>query len=120
MAKMIPNVIDPACTSEAERLVFCKLKDDPVTQPWIVLHSLDIASHRSLPHGEIDFLVIIPGKGVLCLEVKSYVRCSEGRWYYSPSAEPEVRSPFKQASEAMHSIRQRLFDKYPELKRIVF
>ena len=120
MAKMIPSIIDPGCTSEAERIVFDKLKDDPGTEAWIVLHSLNIALHKTQVKGEIDFLVIIPAKGVLCLEVKSYVRNDEGLWYYSRDAKPTVRSPFRQASDAMHSIRLRLTESHPEFTRIVF
>jgi Nuclease-related domain/Type III restriction enzyme, res subunit len=120
MARMIPSIIDPECASEAERHVFQKLKNDPKADQWVVFHSLDIARHETRIKGESDFVIILPGRGVLCLEVKSYVRCAEGLWYYSPHGKPEVRSPFKQASEAMHSIRGQLIAKHPELETLVF
>jgi len=37
---------------------------------WTVLHTLGIARRATGPYGEIDFVVIIPGEGVICLEVK--------------------------------------------------
>jgi DNA polymerase III delta prime subunit len=72
--------------------------------------------------GEIDFVVIIPNKGILCLEVKacSSLRREGGLWYYGAGAKPDPRGPFKQASEAMHSLRQRLVARNPGFSRVVF
>jgi len=70
MAIMIPPVIHPGCSSTAEREIFQRLKDDADTRDWIVLHSLDLAEHVENIAGEIDFVVIIPYKGILCIEVK--------------------------------------------------
>lgn len=122
MARMIPPVISPDTRSPGEREIFQRLRDDPDTHDWIVLHSLDVAAHRRQVVGEIDFVVIIPGKGVLCLEVKahSHIKCEDGLWYFGAATTPETRSPFKQAAEAMHSIRQRLTARHPEFGRIVF
>jgi len=36
----------------------------PDTAGWTVLHSFDIADDRRQIAGEIDFLCIVPGKGV--------------------------------------------------------
>ena len=77
---------------------------------WTVLHSFDIADHRRRLAGEIDFLCLVPGEGVLVVEVKGChsLRRRGGDWYYGRSAEPDHRGPFRQASEAMHSLRRRL------------
>ena len=60
--------------------------------------------------GEIDFLVVAPGLAVLALEVKGCheLHRSGGLWYYGADAAGDPRGPFKQASEAMHSLRERL------------
>lgn len=107
---MIPAQIYRGNPSPGEKEIFRRLANDPNTQEWIVLHSLDIATHVERVAGEADFVVIIPHKGVLCLEVKatSSIRREKGLWYYGSNPTPDKRGPFKQASEAMHSIRKRL------------
>lgn len=119
---MIPSTASREGTSAGEREVFRRLKDDPATGSWIVLHSLDIASHVKRVSGEADFIVIIPHQGVLCLEIKgcSRLRRERGSWYYGSDPVPDERGPFRQASEAMHSIRKRLVQIDPGLSRVVF
>ncbi|HWQ91253.1 MAG TPA: NERD domain-containing protein, partial [Clostridia bacterium] len=118
---MIPSSL-PAQAPPGERELFLRLRDDPSTADWTVLHSLDIACHRSQVTGECDFLVIIPRKGVVCVEVKShnYVHRNCGDWYYGTQPDPDTRGPFKQASGAMHSIRAQLLKKRPDFNRVVF
>lgn len=122
MARMIPPRIRPDCSSPGEREIFQRLKDDPETDDWIVLHSLDVAEHVTNIAGEIDFVVIVPGKGVLCVEVKacSSLRRLDGLWYYGRNAKPDARGPFKQASAAMHSIRGNLATQRRDLSKIPF
>ncbi len=122
MARMIPPIISSETRSPGEREIFQRLRDDPDTRDWIVLHSLDVAAHRRQVTGEIDFVVIIPGKGVLCLEVKAHTRikCEHGLWFFGSAPTPETRGPFKQAAESMHSIRTRLAARRSDFGRIVF
>ena len=122
MATLIPSIISPDCTSPGEQEIFSKLRDDPFTKDWIALHSLDIAHHRKQVSGEIDYVVIIPSKGVLCLEVKACesLHRDHGLWYYGINPKPDPKGPFKQASDAMHSIKDRLFRQRPDLKTVVF
>lgn len=122
MATMIPPILPKKNVSPGERAIFLRLRDDPLTEGWIVLHSLDIADHRQQIFGEIDFVIIVPAKGVVCLEVKSHTRIQrvDGIWYYGNKLQPDVRGPFKQASEAMHSIRKYITAKQPNLSRIIF
>jgi len=119
---MIPPDIHPSCASPGEHEIFRRLKDSPGTQNWIVLHSLDVSNHLKRISGEIDFVVIVPSKGILCLEVKacSQLRRKNGMWYYGSSTNPDFRGPFKQASEAMHSIRKKLSERRPDLAGVVF
>ena len=121
MAVMYSSTIS-AASPPGEMEIFKRLRDDPETEGWTVLHSLDIANHINQVSGEADFVVIIPGKGILCLEVKSHSKISrrDGSWYYGKDLTPETRGPFKQASSAMHSIRNYLLQKRPDFSRIVF
>jgi ATP:corrinoid adenosyltransferase len=123
MARMIPPTFSGKTTSPGEKQLFQRLKEDPNTSEWIVLHSLDIAHHIRQIEGEADFVVIVPSKGILCVEVKSHThiqRDPAGYWYLGRDSTPEQRGPFKQASEAMHSLRTRLFAQYPQFKNLVF
>ncbi len=149
--RLIPPTIPPDTPSDGEKLVFGLLAADSAgsrargrrargrrgrrsrparptsatsldTSGWTVLHSLDVAHHRRQQQGEIDFACVVPGRGVLCLEIKGCHRLSRGRglWYYGADTEGDPRGPFKQASEAMHSLRDRLVHQRPHLKRVPF
>src|SRR5450759_851252 len=88
--RLIPPTIAESTQSGGERAVFDSLAATladraagagaaiatPDTASWTVLHSFDIADHRRQLAGEIDFLCIVPGKGVLVVEVKG---CQELR-----------------------------------------
>lgn len=114
-------MIPPLIRSDAppgERLVYQRLASDPATDSWIVLHSQDLAEHVRQVQGEADFVVIVPGRGVAVIEVKSHTRVSrrdDGQWLLG-SMPPTARGPFQQASEAMHSIRSYLAGKRIDLR----
>jgi hypothetical protein len=119
---MIPPGFDRERTAPGEQIVFERLRLEPGTADWIVLHSLDVADHGTQVQGEIDFVVIAPGLGVLCLEVKSHrtaARSENGEWHLGADP-PTLRSPFRQASDSMHSIRQRLAAEDSRLSRVPF
>jgi RecA/RadA recombinase len=122
MARMIPPYVNQKTLSPGEQEVFRRLKDEPDTAAWIALHSLDIASHRTAVAGEIDFTLIIPSKGVLCLEVKACqtLHRENGVWFYGRNSTGDSRGPFKQASMAMHSLRDRILRLRPDFSKIVF
>jgi hypothetical protein len=123
MAIMIPPVIGADTKSPGEHEVFKRLRDDPSTTDWIVLHSLDIARHLRQVSGEIDFVVIIPHLGVLCVEVKAHrkiERRPDGMWIYGSDPKPDHRGPFKQASDAMHSLKKQVFAMRSDLAAVPF
>ncbi len=109
MAKMIPAQIDDAVLSSAERRVFDLLDTDPDTSEWTVLHSLGLARRTTGPYGEIDFVVIIPAEGIVCLEIKGgRVSCENGVWRTMDrhgNLETLKKSPFMQARESMFALR---------------
>src|SRR5438132_12895651 len=102
MARMIPPSISSICASPGEKEIFARLKDEPGTEDWIVLRSLDIAHHLRQTVGEADFVVIVPFLGVLCLEVKAChsLQRRHGLWFYGRDPQGDPRGPFKQSSQA--------------------
>lgn len=118
MARMIP----PACpvnSPSGERDLFNKLRDDPDTSEWVVLHSLDLKKHKSKIEGELDMVVLVPRLGVLCLEVKGCeVSRQDGKWVYP--YETSLEGPFKQASSSMHSLRAYLVGRDCTLSKLLF
>ena len=115
-ARMIPNSILPD-SPPGERAIFDRFRSDPACEGWIVLHSLDLARHIKRVSGEADFVVIVPDQGVAVLEVKShdFVKFDERGWWLGSSISPDTRGPFKQAAEAMHSIRHYIAHTLPDL-----
>jgi len=118
VARLIPPLF-PEGAAPGEKSVYRKLAEDQTTDDWIVLHSLNIAEHVRNLEGEADFVVIAPKLGILVIEVKSHQHFTfdNGVWKLGNQA-PTTRGPFKQASEAMHSIRKDLLKKKIDLRSI--
>lgn len=120
---MIPAVLDREDTpSPGERLLFDFLKYAPGTDSWVVFHSQRLAYVDKKPQGEADFVVCVPGYGVLVLEVKASIRIVRrgGRWLYGPE-EAVGPNPFKQASDAMFAIKNSLERRLPDqAKQVLF
>ena len=108
MAKMIPSVLSPEVKSNAERKIFEWFRDSKNTEDWIVLHSLGISNHKTVIHGEVDFFVLVPYKGLFALEVKGgRIQRRDGIWTYTNrhgQTSSKQRGPFEQAWEGIHSI----------------
>jgi hypothetical protein len=118
---MIPSFIDPQTSSPGEKEVFGVLKADAPAD-WTVLHSVNLPQHVRQLEGELDFLVLIPGEAAVCVEVKAHHKVSRdanGLWRMGNDA-PVSKSPFVQASEAMHSLSGRLKAADPALGGIPF
>lgn len=119
---MMPAFCPADVPSPAEPEIFATLRDAPGTEGWIVLHSLDIARHATQMSGEADFVIIVPGMGVLCLEVKgarSIRRTADG-WYVGREGTLDARGPFRQAANAMHSLRKSLVKRRSGMGRVLF
>jgi len=116
MATMIPPIVSPD-TPGSERRVFESLKTSAGTDDWTILHSLGISSAWTGEFGEIDFVVIIPRHGIVCIEVKGgTVSHKNGTWYTRRhgAAVPDrlKRSPFLQAQEGMWKLKTALATKF--------
>jgi hypothetical protein len=119
MALMLPSTC-PEDAPPGERELFRRLRDDPETKGWTVLHSLDLARHVGKVAGEADFVVIVPSHGVLVIEVKSHKTIVvDGQGWRLGHETVDSRGPFKQASQAMHSVRNYLIEKDPLFGLIV-
>ena len=110
MATMIPNnIVNIEKCSPGEIDLFEKLKNDNnITRDWYVLHSLRNASEPKKFDGEMDFLVIIPDKGIICIEVKASRVISRigGTWDFGSYYKSEP--PFEQVKKSMWHVEQRL------------
>jgi ATP:corrinoid adenosyltransferase len=118
MARMIPPIY-PSDTPQGERRVFDLLKNDPDTKDWVVLHSLGISRHKTKRSAEIDMVVLVPELGVLCIEIKgTQVSRHEGVWDYGYKT--SIEGPFRQASTAMHALRDSLASQDTIFRDILF
>ena len=108
MARMIPPYISDKVKSTGEKLIFDLFENDPATEDWIVLHSLGLSQHATRLYGEIDFVVLAPGLGIFCLEVKSGEVCrSQGLWKFTNrfgQTNTKPYGPFEQAGDGMFSL----------------
>lgn len=111
MARMMPSYIDDFAPP-GERAVFGMLSGGP--EDWTVLHSLDLAPWNRWLRTEIDFVVIVPDTGIVCIEVKSHMEIGYDGCTWTP--EDIRRSPFKQASDARHSFYRKLRDLAPQYR----
>lgn len=127
MARLIPPYVSDEVKSSAEKRVFELFRTDPETDSWTVIHSLGLARHVRQTFGEIDFVVLAPGEGIFCLEVKGgQVRRKEGIWTFTNrygSVSTKTASPFMQAREGMFSLIhavQAKFGSHHHLSRLVY
>ncbi len=123
MARMFPSAFGPVETGDTgalgEQMVYEALRDMP--EDWTVIHNCwrhllkgdkESAEHISY---EADFIVLIPGCGVLVIEVKNWsrARVRDGRWerwdsksgLYCPV---KHASPLNQAYLAAGNLREEL------------
>lgn len=118
---MIPPLIS-AKAPQGEQFLFRRIRDDPATREWVVFHSFDIKRHVARTEGEADLVVAVPGLGVLCIEVKGCgVTRQDGLWIYN--YDPPKKSPvgpFRQASDAAHSLRQYVAGRDASFLPIIF
>lgn len=119
---MLPPIVSRDTKSPGEGELFELLRDDPKTDGWTVLHSLDLADHVARPFGEADFVVVVPRNGVVVIEVKAVrsLRRRNGLWFYGSSGQGRARGPFAQAREAMHSVRAALNRRVGDISMVTF
>ena len=124
MIEFYPNNLDRNdIESPGEYELFARLKECASLRDWIVYHSQDVHDHVSQFMGEIDFIIIMPKKGVLSVEVKSCETIdydpSKETWKLGQEPE-EKRGPFKQVRDNRISLFNYFTRKYPILKEVLF
>jgi hypothetical protein len=106
--------------SPGERDIFSRLKTAEKGKDWIVLHSLELLAHTKKSQSEADFVFLVPGKGVLVLELKAAKTITHGVDGWKIGEKTEKRGPFVQAKEAMFSIMEYLEPLKVELGDVPF
>ncbi len=113
MARMIPSFVDET-TPPGERDVFNVIAGGPAE--WVVFHALDLAPWNRERRTEVDFIVVIPDTGILCIEVKSHNDIAfDGERWHPPTIS---RSPFKQAADARFTFYRRMSDLAPRYAEV--
>lgn len=117
---MIPRILVPSIPSDGEKHLFSKLENDSGASNWTVLHSLNIAYHKTQVMGEIDFYVIIPNLCVFAIEVKAhhFVKFEHGLWHLGKNGKAEFRGPFQQTNDAVFSLVEYFKNKSTHLRNI--
>jgi hypothetical protein len=102
--RIVPSFINEEQSPPGEILIYNKLQQ--ATRDWTVIHSLDLAPINRMKRTEIDFLIIIPKVGLVCVEVKSHREIGfDGHTWYPESVK---KSPFQQAMDARYALQRRI------------
>lgn len=104
MIRMIPAQ-PRAGANKSEQAVFTAFEGIPNRPDWTVIHSLQLTDNLFSLHGEADFVVFVPGRGILVIETKSpnYAVYDGGDWYLDKTPKPD-KSPLAQLDKATASI----------------
>lgn len=105
MPRMIPSTSRSGANS-SERRVYNAFEGIVDRPDWTVIHSLPIRQHIGKEMGEADFVVVVPGKGIVVIETKSpkQVDYVDGVWTLDRTPQPH-KDPFTQVDGALGSIR---------------
>lgn len=103
---MIPSFIDPE-TAPGEVDVYNMLARGP--DDWAIFHQVDLTSAiagSSRCRREIDFVIVMPKIGIMCIEVKSHDDIHfDGKFWYPATIK---RSPFRQNLDATKTLERLL------------
>jgi hypothetical protein len=109
--KMIPS--QPRAGANKSELAIFRALEGVLDRPdWVVIHSLTLTDNLFSLHGEADFLVIVPGKGIVVIEAKSpnYAVYEGGDWYLDKTPKPD-KSPLGQLNKATSAIHRFLLNR---------
>jgi hypothetical protein len=121
---MIPSA--PRAGANKSEIALFSAFEAIVDKPdWVVIHSLVIGQNSLNLTGEADFLVMVPGRGIVVIESKAptSVKYSNGEWTLAGTPKPN-KNPLLQLDSAVRNIRSfldrnELFSNMP-LPRLVW
>lgn len=122
MARMIPELNDAELStikSFAEADVYKRFRDQTPNE-WVVIYHTPYVcmSHGERTDGEADFIVLVPGLGILVLEVKGGTFGHDNRGWYAINNRGQrfaKKNPFEQVMEEKRAI-LKLLNKRPAFK----
>lgn len=110
MPEMIPDSIKSS-EPTAEILIFNALKATSEAKTWTVIHSWKISKAVKNIHAEVDFVVLVPGKGIVLIEAKGAtgLKLDKKGWHLQ-GVPPETKNddPFTQVVSAEQNLRAEL------------
>lgn len=121
MANLIPREIPKTVKApKGERDLFELFREVEGADDWSILHSYRLSKHQSKVEGEIDFVLVIPEFGIVCIEVKSHERIARKNGQWLNSRGHPMQDPFSQVSGAMYSLKENMVKKLGWLKEVPF
>jgi DNA replication protein DnaC len=104
MVQMIPAQ-PRSGANKSELSVFTAFEAIVDRPDWVVIHSLTLTDNLFSLHGEADFVVLVPGKGIVIIEAKSpnYAVYEGGDWHLDKTPKPD-KSPLELLNKATAGI----------------
>ncbi len=94
--------------SAAERRFYQLFGEDEGCRGMVLIHSLFLSAHTRRSFGEVDFIILTPGKGVFLLEVKGGgIQREDGIWYTTGRdgiSKKLNKGPIEQLKDTMFSL----------------
>ena len=116
MAKLFPAELPTSTKSGGEISIFNKIKKSGQDFDWSIMHSYKVKNHVFKKWGEIDFLFILPNKGIVCLEVKDHKEIVfENRQWFFGRAKKKGENPFDQIKDNTESLLKEIRKTNPDL-----
>ena len=105
MVTMLP-ARPKANTNKSETRLFDAFDAVVGHDDWLVLHSVDVFQNIFKLEGEIDFIVMVPRKGIVVVESKApkSVDYVNGEWHLDGTPKP-TKNPLEQVSRARDNLR---------------
>ena len=110
MVQMFPEELSEDSTY-SEELVYNAFKELKGKDDWIVLHSIELKKIKSKAETEVDFVVLVPRRGIVIIEVKGAqkVTIDGHKWdMKNLPGKAQWANPIDQADAAQREIRSTL------------
>ena len=109
---------------QSEKKVFLSMHDllSKESKIYSQCNFLKTSIEGSMIDGECDFIIMVPNKGILFLEVKGGIvgfNARDKQWISlrrDENKKYKIKDPLSQSKKAMFAIRDLLYEEYPELK----